>query len=270
MNNRNSKTLATALFLATLPFVVTLYRVRAQEVEIPDWTYDGTGGPGPESWFEDYPTCGAGTEQSPINIQPPKGDDDDDELQFNYEPTPLVVLNNGRVVEVEYEAGNTLTLDDDDDDETFELLQFHFHTGSEHLIAGNRAEAEAHLVHESEEGEIAVVGIFIESGEESDILSNILANVPDEGEKMEVEGIEVDASDLLPANRDFYKYPGSFTTPPCTEGVTWLVFESPIEASDEQIEQLSNVFTFANYRPTQPLNDREVQLIEVDNNDDDD
>ena len=273
MNNRTSKKLAITLCLTTLPFVVALYRVRAlelEEIDIPSYTYEGDTGPA--FWGQFSETCEIGESQSPINIKPPKGDDDDDdeiELEFDYESTPLVVLNNGRVVEVEYEDGSTLELDDEDDDETFELEQFHFHTRSEHRIAGEQFDAEAHLVHLNEAGEVAVVGIFIEAGEESEILGSILANVPPEGFKVEVPGSEVDANDLLPENRDIYTYSGSFTTPPCTEGVTWLVFASPIEASEEQIEQLTNVFTFSNFRPIQPLNDRDIQLIEADDDDDD-
>lgn len=271
MNNRISKKVATAFFLVTLLFVVTLYKVQAQD--IPPWTYQGDTGPA--FWGQFSESCEVGMRQSPINIRTSKienddddDNDDDDELQFNYKSTPLVVVNNGRKVEVEYEPGSTLKFNDT----TFTLKEFHFHTPSEHTINGKTTPVEAHLVHEDTKGERAVVGVFINPGQARPILSSILANIPPEGQKQEVNGTEVNAKNLLPSKSSFsfYQYPGSLTTPGCDENVTWLIFKSPIQVSQAQIDQLTNVYPFSNVRPTQSLNDREVQLLNGDDDDNDD
>lgn len=259
MNNINFRKLTSALFFGTLLF--TINRVQAQTV--PPWSYEGNTGP--DSWGMFSQVCEVGTRQSPINIQISEVDKDeddgqDDELQFSYKPTLLVVNNDGRDVEVEYEPGSNLMFMG----KKFNLIGFHFHTPSEHTINGVNRPVEAHLVHQNDQGELAVVAVFIKPGKKSPILSSILANVPLQGQEQVVNGTEVNASDLLPKKnkRKYFTYPGSLTTPGCSENVTWLVLKSPIQASKAQIDQLTNLYTFSNNRPTQPLNGREIQLFD--------
>ena len=128
---------------------------------------------------------------------------------------------------------STMTLDGDE----YELLQFHFHTPSEHAVEGELLGAELHFVHRKvgTEGDLAVVGVFIEEGAENEALASVLANAPEEEGEVET-GETVDANALLPESSTTYRYPGSLTTPPCSQGVKWNVLAQPIEMSAEQIE----------------------------------
>jgi carbonic anhydrase len=118
---------------------------------------------------------------------------------------------------------------------------------------------EMHLVHQSSQGKLAVVGVLIEAGSENYFLKEILENLPETEEEAEVEGVKINVENLLPNNRSYYSYSGSLTTPPCSEDVSWNVMKTPIAASAEQIEQFMEIYQM-NARPVQPLNRRKIQL----------
>ena len=147
----------------------------------------------------------------------------------------------------------------------YELVQFHFHSPSEHTLDGKYAPLEAHFVHKSADGELVAVGILVEVGEHNVILEPILAALPDrEGGKRHLEGLDLDLSQLRPLPKRYYQYRGSLTTPPCSEGVEWIVYAEKREVSAEQmvaiVSQLHN-----NYRPVQPLGERTLGLVSVAN-----
>ena len=253
--------LRTALLASTIAGALAATAAYAADVE---WSYSGDTGP--EFWgflldsngHVAYPTCATGESQSPVNI----GNVDDEDMssiRFRYEATPLVVLNNGHTIEVEYEPGSSITVGGD----TYSLPQFHFHSPSEHTESGIAYPMEGHLVHARSVGEgveLAVVGFFIEQGAANPTLQAIWDVMPDEEGEVDAHGVTVDAADLLPGgDREYYSYSGSLTTPPCTEGVRWMVLEQPIQASAEQIERFRELYP-ANARPVQPLNGREVTL----------
>ena len=142
----------------------------------------------------------------------------------------------------------------------YELVQFHFHTPSEHRLQGTEFPAELHLVHRGPENELAVVGVFIEEGEASSELNAIWDRLPEQsGEALQIGDVEFSSESLLPAERQHYLYPGSLTTPPCSEGVNWMVMNDPIEMSSEQIAALREIIGTSN-RPVQPLGDRDLRL----------
>lgn len=216
------------------------------------WGYTGEGAP--ENWGDldaDYAACGTGVEQSPIDVTDAVGGDLMD-IVFNYEDTAVNILNNGHTVQVNYDANSSIEYDGT----TYNLKQFHFHSPSEHELDGNLTAAEMHLVHQSDAGAYAVVGVMIQEGAENPAFADVWANLPDhESEAETIAGITVNAVDLLPTSRTYYNYSGSFTTPPCTEGVTWLVLTTPITMSAAQISAFHDIIG-DNNRPVQPMNDR--------------
>jgi len=127
---------------------------------------------------------------------------------------------------------------------------------SEHTINGQHLDMEIHLVHQSAAGDYAVVGVMMERGGENPAYTPVWDHMPAvEGEPETIRGVTVNAADLLPAEQSYYRYAGSFTTPPCTEGVKWLVMTTPVELSDAQIDAFEAIYDY-NYRPVQPLNQR--------------
>ncbi|MBY0430110.1 MAG: carbonic anhydrase family protein, partial [Rhodospirillales bacterium] len=140
--------------------------------------------------------------------------------------------------------------------ELYKLVQFHFHHPSEHLLSGKRFKMEAHFVHKAEDGRLAVLGVFIRPGAENAAYAPIFANMPEhEGPEKLIEGVKVNPADMLPAGRGYFRYMGSLTTPPCSEGILWSVFKDSLEASPAQIEKFAKLFPM-NARPPQELNRR--------------
>jgi carbonic anhydrase len=215
------------------------------------WGYEGEAGP--DHWGQlrpDFKVCELGFEQTPIDLTGGikaalRG------VQPQFQPMPLTVLNNGHTIQVNCGPGSKTVIDG----EAFELLQFHFHHPSEHLLAGKGFDLELHFVHKSAAGQLAVLGVFIRPGAENAALAPVWAAMPAEaGEPVEA-GSTIDPAALLPIARGFFRYQGSLTTPPCSEGVLWTVFKEPIEASDTQIRQFAALFP-VNARPAQPLHRR--------------
>ena len=144
------------------------------------------------------------------------------------------------------------------DGTVFSLRQFHFHTPSEHTINGEHSALEMHLVHQTSDGALGVIGVMIRGGPRNEAFVPIWGALQGTvGEEQYVEDTQVHADYLLPDDRAYYRYDGSLTTPPCTEGVTWFVLQSPIEISGAQIRTFENI-TRNNIRPVQPLNGRVV------------
>jgi carbonic anhydrase len=220
------------------------------------WGYEGEVGP--EHWGDlspDYAACSQGVEQSPVDIlatapvNPPG-------LRFTYQPSALNIVNNGHSIQVNYDPGSSLEVDG----AAYPLVQFHLHSLSEHTLSGSHTPMELHLVHQDAGGAIAVIGVMIVEGKQNPAYEPILAHMPaQEGEPEAISGVTVNAGDLLPADREYYRYNGSLTTPPCTEGVKWLVMASPVELSASQIAAFQSLYN-DNYRPVQPLNERTFQL----------
>jgi len=164
------------------------------------------------------------------------------------------VIDNGHTIQVNYDAGSTVVVDGT----SYELKQYHFHAPSEHTVDGQHFPMEMHLVHQSPGGKLAVLGVFIDEGDHNAAFEPVLSNLPDEvGEEIHHENVTVNIDDLIPPSPTTYRYPGSLTTPPCSEGVSWFVDIEPIELSAEQIAQFKANF-YGNNRPVQPLNDRTV------------
>lgn len=164
-------------------------------------------------------------------------------------------INNGHTIQVNHNGSDTLSIGD----KQYVLLQFHFHHPSEHMVNGKRFPMEMHMVHRSGNGELAVVGVLIKEGtRHNGAFGGVWANLPkSKGNEIHIENVKVDVTQLLPSLRTTYRYDGSLTTPPCAEGVKWIVFANPIEMSSAQIGRFAEMIE-PNSRPTQQLNDRIV------------
>ena len=222
------------------------------------WSYEGANGP--EHWGDldpAYAACNVGKEQSPVDIRnvkkaklPP--------IRFEYKSGPLNIINNGfTAVRVNYAPGNGNFLFVGD--QRYELTQFHFHHPSEESIQGKPSDMVAHLMHQSSDGKIAGVAVFLQAGSANSTVRQLWEHMPHTPGKEEViAGVEVNPTGLLPRDTSYYMYMGSLTAPPCTEGVTWFVLKTPVDISAEQIGAFAALYPH-DVRPIQPLNGRIVQ-----------
>ena len=228
----------------------------------PHWGYEGVEGPGHWAMIEpSYMTCETGRQQSPINIVMPRHGENQEDLTFHYQSTPLTVWNNGHTIQVNYQGGSVLRLNG----KPYKLRQFHFHDPSEHHIDGKTYPMEMHLVHQDARGHLLVVGVLLTFGQENQVLSRVGDWVERHtGQRLPPKGGEVSTdltfnlTDLLPSNTHHFSYHGSLTTPPCSEGVQWIVLKTPIEISKVQAERFITTIG-ANARPVQPLRGRDIQ-----------
>jgi methyl-accepting chemotaxis protein len=223
----------------------------------PHWGYKGTEGP--QHWGDLSPDnilCKTGRSQSPIDISRIVSADLGS-IEFDYRSTPLKILNNGHTIQVNYAVDSFIRVGG----KTFKLLQFHFHSPSENIRNGSPYDMEMHLVHKNAQGQLAVVGVFLVAGKHNSYIETLWDKMPTViGQEFTHPGIRIDAAKLLPGSGTYYYFSGSLTTPPCSEGVKWLVLKTPVEVSDAQVKMFLSIVG-ANARPVQPLNGRSV--IEV-------
>ncbi len=215
------------------------------------WSYAGTHGPERWAQIDDAFAACAGRNQSPVDLGQPI-DAVLPPLDLEFSAGPQQVIDNGHTVQVDAAGGSRLQLDR----LRFTLRQFHFHAPSEHRIDGVEFPLELHLVHADDDGRLAVLGVLFRVGAAHPRLDALLAARPSSTARPLPAPLEV--ASLLPEQRAYYRYNGSLTTPPCTEGVRWLVLQQPIEASAGQIDALARAMRHANNRPLQPLNARVV------------
>lgn len=226
----------------------------------PHWSYGGRTGPAHWAALENgYGTCGAGREQSPIDIRPRSAIKARlPAITFDYQPAPLKIVDNGHTIQVNYAPGSFITVDG----KRYELQQFHFHKPSEEAIDGKHADMVAHLVHKDDQGHLAVVAVLLEAGKVNPMLAAVWNNLPArKNSEVDAPDVQVNAADLLPADHGYYTFAGSLTTPPCSEGVTWFVLKRPAAVSTGQIARFAHSYPM-NARPLQPLNGRVVQESE--------
>ncbi len=197
-------------------------------------------------------TCDNGLKQSPIDITqstrqklPP--------LQFDYPTAPLKLANDGHTVRVRFDRGQLRI-----GPQRYTLLQFHFHTPGGDRIAGEDFPMAAHLLHKSASGQLLVVVVLFRLGAENPLLSTLLPLIPAHaGEATPLAGNMIDVNRLLPRQKGYYRYQGSLTAPPCTEGVDWIVLKEPLTLSAAQLARYRALFA-DNARAVQPLNGRTV------------
>lgn len=226
----------------------------------PHWAYQGAEDAA--HWAELDPafaTCRLGQHQSPIDIDTRRvvqAGPHAHPIAFHYTASAGEVVNNGHTIQVNLSAAGALSIDG----VSYTLAQFHFHTPSEEKIDGLTYPLVAHLVHRNSQGQLAVVAVLFQIGQENAALKPVFAHLPAHEGGTEGLGAPIDLSALLPADRAYYSFTGSLTTPPCSEEVRWHVLRSPVTLSRAQWSAFTALYSM-NARPVQPLNDRQVTLV---------
>lgn len=218
------------------------------------WSYEGEFGPA--NWGRinaNWSKCGNGNRQSPIDIRDGMKVDLE-KIAFDYKPSTFSVVDNGHTVQVDVAAGNFLVVQN----RSYELLQFHFHRPSEERINGKGFEMVVHLVHRDAEGKLAMLAVLLERGAAHNMIQTVWNNLPLEKHDVVNPSVVLDVSEILPERHDYYTYMGSLTTPPCSEGVLWLVMKQPVQASPQQMALFSRLYPF-NARPIQSSSGRVIK-----------
>ena len=219
-------------------------------------SYDYGVEKGAEKWgqlSDKYSLCERGDMQSPIDLAKANAQGKI-ALSVNYQAGPLTVSNKGLTIQADFAAGSSMT----SGGATFNLIQIHFHTPSEHAISGKRYPLAGHFVHATEDGKLGVLGVMFEEGSANAELDKILVAVPSgKSDIVTVSGQMIDPNGMLPADLTTYRYMGSLTTPPCSEGVNWHVLRDPITASAAQIAALGKLMG-DNARPLRASHNRLV------------
>jgi carbonic anhydrase len=217
------------------------------------WGYGESDGP--EAWgslSEEYEKCRAGMEQSPIDLS--KGVATPlAEIELRYRATAGKASDTGHTLNMEFELGSSAVVQET----SYRLVGVHYHAGSEHTLGGEKLPMELHFVHKSADEKIAVLGVLVEQGSENlawEPLIKALANAPKSGAGAESE---MNLQQLLPEAPEVFRYQGSLTTPPCTEGVVWSVVAEPVQFSAAQISKLTARYS-QNARGVQPLHERQL------------
>lgn len=218
------------------------------------WGYSGQEGP--EQWGNLSPTnyaCKTGNNQSPINLTN-FVEANLEPIRFYYNIGSNEILNNGHTVQLNFKPDNQIQVNG----LSFGLKQIHFHAPSENKINGRSFPLEAHMVHVDAQGKLAVIGVMFEEGHPARAIGAAWAHMPTKGGEKKQLPYHIPANDFLPSNRNYYRFNGSLTTPPCSEGVLWMVMKRPMRASKEQLAQFSTVMQHPNNRPIQPVNARAI------------
>jgi carbonic anhydrase len=221
------------------------------------WSYQGPAGP--QTWGglkPEFTLCGSGQRQSPIDIRGGLAVDLEP-VRFNYRPTPFAVIDNGHTVQANLAPGNHVEVGG----KRFDLVQFHFHRPSEERIDGRQFEMSVHLVHKDDQGKLAVVAVLIDKSPDSAspqaAIQKVWNNLPLEKGEESGARVQLDPAEILPGDRRYFTYMGSLTTPPCSEGVQWVVMRQPVTMSAEQIELFARMYPM-NARPIQQASGRRI------------
>jgi carbonic anhydrase len=221
------------------------------------WAYDGENGP--QAWGKlksEFNVCAIGKRQSPINIEEPMTLQGPAEpLQFNYTASSGTVVNNGHTIQVDLQGDNSLTVRG----QVYRLVQFHFHTPSEEQVNFRNFAMVAHLVHKSADGQLAVVAVLLDPGVANALVNKVWTYMPlDANDRVRLPTDIIDMNELLPKDQRYYQFIGSLTTPPCTEGVLWMVLKQPTQISKDQLRLFQQLYP-NNARPVQAVNGRPVR-----------
>ena len=256
--SKASTTTATRLpppiVIGPRPYTIAPIRRREKPAPPPHWSYDGEEGP--DAWSDltpEFARCSTGARQSPIDIRDGIRVSLDPVL-FDYKPTAFRVLDNGHTIQVNLGQGNSIEVLG----HRYDLVQFHFHRPSEERVNGKQYDMVAHLVHKDIDGRLAVIAVLLERGGAQPIVQAVWNNLPLEKGEEQVARAPLDLNVLLPAERGYFTYMGSLTTPPCSEGVLWMVMKNPVPISPDQIGIFARLYPM-NARPIQSAGGRLIK-----------
>ena len=223
--------------------------IEEEGLEEESWNYENT------NWEEiENSDCNTAV-QSPVDIRPEEAIKAQlPEITYEYNPFQMMIVDNGHTIQGFGAEDSFITVGN----KRYQFLQFHFHSPSEHTVNGKAYPLELHLVHkEVGTDNLAVVGVFIEEGAENNFLGNVFNEIPSEEKVEQQTDIMLNLSDFIPPAQSYYTYLGSLTTPPCTVGVDWILFDEPIQASTAQIGMFTERYDNT-ARPVQPLQNRRL------------
>ncbi len=240
-------------FIALLLFASTAAFAQSHA----DWTYQGKTGA--LVWGKldpSYEVCAKGDLQSPIDIRNARINVELKPIEFHYITGGVTIENDGHTIQVDVHKGSYIVAAG----ARYDLVGFHFHHPSEHTVRGKYADMEVHLVHRSADGKLAVLGVLLsEEGQYPNaVLATLWQNLPKQAGKSQTIDVMVNPGGLLPTDRAYWTYSGSLTTPPCTEGVSWFVYENPVSISRSQLNTFEAIYKM-NTRPIQDLNKRKIE-----------
>lgn len=230
------------------------YFRKNEQGHVAHWGYSGKTSP--EHWGDldpSYILAKRGLQQSPIDIRDTVMRRDLPDITFNYKPSRIRFVYNGHTGQENQDAGSFAR----DARRTFQLEQFHFHSPSEHTVNGHQFPMEMHLVHKASDGTVGVLAVLFETGDHNSAFDPVWKNIPSPEHPQRESNVMINARDLLPKQHGYYFYHGSFTTPPCTEHVEWVVLKQTVTVSNEQLTRLRKIID-GNNRPVQRLNGRDV------------
>lgn len=217
-----------------------------------DWSYSGTEGP--DNWGKINPAfsaCDSGYNQSPVNIEKT--------VVASLKPLKSVqiyaakdIVNNGNTVLVNFKPGNTLQVDN----KPYLLQKLSFHAPSEHKIQNKAYPLEAQFLYADAKGSQSIIAVMFTKGTANAALANLWVKMPNEVGAPIALIKPVLPRELMPKNQSYFRFSGSLTTPPCSEGVRWIIMKTPMTASTPQIVQLERALRYPNNRPLQELNGR--------------
>lgn len=221
--------------------------------DVQKWSYSGAGGPTDWAKLSPENAACAGKNQSPINLT---GliKADLKPIKFAYQAGGNEVINNGHTIQMNFMSGSHIMIDQ----AQFNLKQVHFHAPSENQINGKSYPLEGHFVHADKDGNLAVVAVMYQEGAENKSLMPIWNVMPKEADQKMAMEKPMAGDKLMPKKRAYYRFNGSLTTPPCSEGVRWFVMKAPVSVSKEQVETFAHVIHHPNNRPVQAVNARPV------------
>ena len=217
------------------------------------WTYDGVTGP--DHWAllgGASATCGSGQRQSPVDIAgTPKPQVS--HIKLDYNSVSATIQNTGKTIRVAPQDGGNLIIDG----VSYPLQYIEFHSPSEHSVNGHRSTLESQFIHQDKAGHTVIVSVLYDIGTADPMLGSLWTYLPtDPGQPLPLSDLLINAQDLMPSTQDYYVYSGSMTTPPCTEGVTWMISSMPLSVSAEQADAFERLIG-PNARPLQPQNGRD-------------
>lgn len=263
----------SSIFVFSLLFIGVFVQAHEQSEQTPAFTYEGSHGP--ENWGNLSPSfaaCSNSKTQSPINIVKDSTTHGKhlQNLVRKYSVANATLINNGFHIAVQFgeNSGGEAVLDGKD----YHLKKLHWHSPSEHRLNGEQFAAELHLIHEADDGSVSVVGILFQIGDPDPLLEKIkheLAELAKDkcngNEESHIPIHNLDTKHLKKKTRKYFRYTGSFTSPPCTENVVWSILGKVRTISQEQVEALKAPLDPVyknNARPAQPLNGRKIEIYD--------
>ena len=220
------------------------------------WSYRGRSGP--DYWGHlnsGFLNCKTGRKQSPIDINNPLHSAEEISFNMNYGFSKLKMSNTGKSYIGSFEPGSFVSFQD----EIYNLKELSLHLPSEHTIDGIPYDMEMQLLHYNSEGNALAIGIFLEeSRHQNHVLTKIWEAFPNE-KGGESEPLHINVAELLPKDSRFFTYDGSLTTPPCTQGVHWVLFSKPAQISPDQVDKFISIYR-NNSRPIQGINKRSIYV----------